>query len=99
MTKDKFAGISTSLSSTESSSHVSLTPITAAFVFEAITINCSLGSTLLALRWIKCKPFRRKQLISSDSTYSMLDGVVVTGKSLKWSSANERASNEHRTME
>ena len=50
---------------------------------------------LLAKSWIKS--FRINQLSSSDSTTSMLDGVVFTGMSLKWSSANGRASNEHRS--
>ena len=51
---------------------VLLTPITAAFVFEVRTISSSsLGSKLLALRWIKYKPYLTKQLNSSHSTWLM----------------------------
>ena len=95
ITDIEYPGCSTSLPATKSSSHVSLTPITAVFAFEARTIySSSLGSKLLATIWIKCKPFLRKQLNSSDSTSSMWDGVVITGMSLQWSAGNGRASNE-----
>ena len=49
---------SISESSTKSSSHDSVIPITAAFVLVASKINSfNFGSKLRIFKWIKCKPF------------------------------------------